>query len=72
MEKHKHIPFKHGTITWTGDGHPSEEMMQVFNLMAEKAIKKADSEIDTCECKTPYFPTGDKEWCSKCNKPTVY
>lgn len=27
---------------------------------------------DTCDCKIPYFPTGDKEWCSKCDKPTVY
>ena len=44
MEKHKHIPFKHGHITWTGDGHPSEEMMQVFNEMGKMAIEKAEKE----------------------------
>lgn len=25
-----------------------------------------------CECQTPYFPTDNIHWCSKCNRPTVY
>lgn len=44
MDNHKHIPFKYGTITWTGDGHPNEELIQVFNLMADMAIKRDNKE----------------------------
>lgn len=27
---------------------------------------------NTCSCETPYFPTGNIKFCSKCEKPTVY
>lgn len=41
----------------------------------ESKVKKLNIPCVTksvCECKTPYFPTGNIRWCSKCDKPTVY
>jgi hypothetical protein len=36
-------------------------------------IIEVDLKINpVCNCKIPYFPTGNIKHCSKCGKPTVY
>lgn len=44
MKYHKHIPFKFGTITWTADHKPSDELIKAFENMAQLVLLKTKYE----------------------------
>lgn len=37
-----------------------------------KKLRIAHVSNSVCECDIPYFPTGNIDWCSKCNCKSAY
>lgn len=59
--KNQEICIEDSTITY-----------RVNDLLKALKISAGLKEVAVCECDTPYFPTGNIHFCSKCNKSTAY
>ena len=63
------------TKEWDKIGPTVHEFLKSINSEPQieaRSVRENEQKKEVCDCKIPYFPTGDKTWCSRCYRETVY